>query len=108
MYPAHLKQVLLTGLSIVVLAGAGLPALAQQVGVSSAVNPDANGTPPGAASRQLVIGQEVVHDERINTSTGGQAQLLFLDESAMTVAPNSDITIDNFVYDPDSGKGQLA
>ena len=89
-----------------VLAG---PAVAQQrVGVNSAVNPDANGTPPGAATRRLMIGQEVVYHEHIVTTGAGQTQILFLDESAMTIAPNSDLTIDEFVYNPDSGKGDLA
>src|SRR5205823_13044929 len=41
-------------------------------------------------------------------STGGQTQILFLDQSAMTVGPNSDVTIDQFVYDPNTGAGQLA
>src|SRR5438128_12666650 len=35
-------------------------------------------------------------------------KLLFLDESAMTIGPNSDLTIDQFVYDTKSGTGQLA
>ena len=90
------------------LLGAAGPASAQQVGVNSAVNPDASGTPPGAAAHQLVLGQQVVHDELIKTGPGGQTQILFLDESAMTVGPSSEVTIDNFVYDPNTGKGQLA
>jgi hypothetical protein len=80
----------------------------QKVGVNSAVNPDANGTPPGAAVRRMVVGQDVVHDEHIATGPVGQAQLLFIDESALTVGPGSDMTIDNFVFDPNTGKGQLA
>lgn len=84
------------------------PAIAQRVGVNSAVNPDATGTPPGAESRRLVLGQEVLHDEHIITGPNGQTQILFLDESAMSVGPNSDMTIDNFVYDPKTGNGQLA
>src|SRR5580704_11499575 len=90
------------------LLGTGLPAQAQRVGVNSAVNPDASGTPPGATPHQLVIGQQVVHDELIKTGAGGQTQILFVDESAMTVGPSSEVTIDNFVYDPNTGKGQLA
>jgi len=39
----------------------------QRVGVNSAVNPDATGTPPGAATRQLMLGQEVVYHEHIVT-----------------------------------------
>src|SRR5207245_2214097 len=70
--------------------------------------PDATGTPPGAPIHRLVIGQEVVFNERITTDQAGQTQLLFLDASAMTIGPNSDLTIDQFVYDPKSGTGKLA
>jgi hypothetical protein len=90
------------------LLGAAVPAAAQKVGVNGAVNPDATGIPPGATSRHLVLGQDVVHDEHVTTGKGGQTQILFIDESAMTIGPNSDLTIDNFVYDPSTGKGELA
>jgi hypothetical protein len=94
--------------AIAVLVASLDSALAQRVGVSTAVNPDASGTPPGAAPRQLVIGQDVIHDERITTGPSGQSQLLFIDESAMTIGPSSDLTIDDFVYDPNAGTGKLA
>lgn len=80
----------------------------ERVGVNSAVNPEAQGAPPGQAVRRLVIGQDVIYNEHITTGTEGQTQLLFLDESAMTIGPNSDLTIDQFVYDPKSGAGKLA
>jgi hypothetical protein len=85
------------------------PGTAQErVGVNSAVNPDATGASPGQVARPLVIGQEVVYNERITTAVAGQTQLLFLDESAMSIGPNSDLTIDQFVCDPRSGTGKLA
>ncbi|HZT86401.1 MAG TPA: FecR domain-containing protein [Stellaceae bacterium] len=84
------------------------PGSAQKIGVSSAVNPDVNTTPPGSGMRRLVIGQEVVYNEHITTSANGQTQILFLDESSMTIGPNSDITIDKFVYNPQTGAGQMA
>ena len=94
------------------LLGAGLacpPALAQQrIGVNSAVNPEATGIPPSAPPRRLVLGQEIVFKERINTEASGQTQILFLDQSSMTVGPNSDMLIDEFVYDPSAGTGKLA
>jgi len=55
---------------------------------------------PGAQPRRLVIGQDVIFNERITTTESGQTQLLFLDESSMSIGPNSDITIDQFAYDP--------
>src|SRR5437763_6373350 len=95
--------------SAVVLLLSGASALGQdRVGVNSAVNQQAVGVPPGAGARPLVIGQDVVFNERITTQAAGQTQLLFLDESSMSIGPNSDLTIDQFVYDPRSGTGKLA
>lgn len=97
---------LTTGLLTIFLTN---EAVAQErVGISSAVNQNATGTPPGSSSRPLVIGQDVVFNERIATAVNGQTQLLFVDESALSIGPNSDITIDQFVYDPKSGGGKLA
>ncbi len=101
-----LRVAVVAGLMLV--AGAGGPLAEERVGINSAVNPEATGTPPGAAARKLVIGQDVVFNEHIATAAKGQTQLLFLDQSAMTIGPNSDLTIDQFVYDPKSGTGKLA
>src|SRR5712692_5669563 len=101
-----LRVALVAGLFL--LAGTNAPLAQQRVGVNGAVNPEATGTPPGATPRKLVIGQDVIFNEHITTAENGQTQLMFLDESAMTIGPNSDVTIDQFVYDPKSGTGKLA
>src|SRR6516165_12588580 len=93
------------------MLGMGLtsPAIAQQrIGVSGAVNPEATGIAPSAPPRRLVLGQDIVFNERITTGAEGQTQVLFVDQSAMTVGPNSDMVIDQFVYDPAAGTGKLA
>src|SRR6266446_6823688 len=91
------------------LTGGTSALLAQErVGVNSAVNPEATGAQPGAQPRRLVIGQDVIFNEHITTGAAGQTQLLFLDESSMSIGPNSDLTIDQFVYDPKTGAGKLA
>ncbi|HYM74312.1 MAG TPA: FecR domain-containing protein [Stellaceae bacterium] len=105
---ASRPRVLAAAFAVAALTAAAAPAGAQRVGVNSAVNPDATGIPPGATERKLVLGQEVVFNERIATGPAGQTQVLFLDESAMTVGPNADVTIDQFVYDPNSTQGRLA
>jgi trimeric autotransporter adhesin len=85
------------------------PALAQQrVGIDSAVNPKAMGYPPGAQPRRLVLGQDIVFNERVKTEEGGQTQVLFVDESTLSVGPNANMVIDQFVYDPNAGTGKLA
>ena len=89
-------------------AVAAAPASAQQVGVYGAVNPEASGTPPGATARRLVLGQDVVFNERITTGDVGQTQIIFVDGSTMSIGPNSDLVIDQFVYDPNTSTGRLA
>ncbi len=93
----------------VLLAGAALtsPAAAQQVGTATAVNPLTESTPPGATTVALTVGAHVVHKERIHTTPTGSVQLLFLDKSTLSIAPNTDILIDEFVYDPNSGNGHM-
>ncbi len=105
-------QAMRIGLAILAvgLAGAAVPAIAgdAKVGVAAAVTPDAMGQPQAQPTRTLHVGNDVLHMERIATQGRGQVQLLFIDQSSLTVAPNSDVVIDNFVYDPAAGRGKMA
>jgi hypothetical protein len=83
-------------------------AASQGVGSAAAVKPSSTGTPPGGSARTLEIGTEIVSRERIQTSESGSLQVMFLDKTTMTVGPNSDLLIDEFVYDPGAGSGQFA
>jgi len=85
------------------LALGGSIAQAQQVGTASAVNPAAT-----ANLKTITIGQSITHKERIQTKASGSVQLLFLDKTSMTIGPNSDLTIDEYVYDPNANTGKLA
>ncbi len=78
------------------------------IGTTAAVTTDTTGTPPRMATRNLYIGANVFSRERIETSKSGQAQLLFLDESALTIASDSDVVLDRFVYDPATSAGEIA
>lgn len=95
------------GLALVVLA---LPAsaLAVDIGTVAAVNQEMRGTPPQQAQRVLLLGDEVISNERIETSSDGSGQLLFLDQTTLTVAPNSNLVLDKYVYDPNREAGDVA
>jgi FecR protein len=86
---------------------AAVPAVAQQVGTATAVNPLSESTPPGASTVALTVGSRVVHKERIHTTPTGSVQLLFLDKSTLSIAPNTSILIDEYVYNPNSGQGHM-
>src|SRR6266849_8523050 len=77
------------------------------VGVTGAVNPQAVGQPPAGKIEQLAIGANVVRNEKISTFNKGQVQLIFSDQSTLTLGENSEIVIDEFVYDPNKQAGSM-
>jgi hypothetical protein len=84
-----------------------LPAAAQEVGTTTAVNPTSESTRPGATTQTLTVGARIVHKERIHTTPTGSVQLLFLDKSTLSIAPNTSILIDEYVYNPSSNSGHM-
>ena len=85
----------------------GTVAIAQEIGTTTAVTILTTGQPPGSSARELEIGTDVVANERLVTSQSGRAQLIFQDRSSLTVAPNSDLVLDEYVYDPETKTGKV-
>jgi hypothetical protein len=106
-FPKLSARVALFGLLAAALAAAAPAAAQQRVGVNSAVNAEATGIPPNAPPRRLVVGQPIIFDEHVTTDRVGQTQILFVDESSMSIGPNSDLVIDRFVYNPATGAGGM-
>jgi len=90
------------------LVSFSLPAMAQTVGVASAVSGEPRGTPPAQNERILRVGIDVFSNERVRTGANDRAHLVFNDGSALSVGVNSEVTIDRFVYDPNTRQGDLA
>jgi len=84
------------------------PAHGQTIGTFGSLEPQIDGTPPGAATRRLAVGSNVVADERIVSSANGRGQILFVDQTTITIAPDSDLVLNRFVFDPDRGTGDIA
>ncbi len=97
-----------TVLSALTIAAA-TPAASQdiEIGVAAAINPEVTGTPPSQEQRLLLVGANVFHDERVVTGEKGQTQMLFVDESALTIGPDSEVVLDEFVYDPAAETGTI-
>jgi trimeric autotransporter adhesin len=96
-------------LAAVIAAYSAAPAFAESdsVGVTGAVNPQAVGKAPAGSIEQLAIGANVVRNEKISTFNKGQVQLIFADQSTLTLGENSEIVIDEFVYDPNKQAGNM-
>ncbi len=102
-----LSRSLAVVLILAVMAAVTRPASAQQVGTATAVNPMTESTPPGAGTVNLTVGANIVHKERIRTTPTGSVQLLFVDKSTLSIAPNTNLLIDEYVYDPKSNSGHM-
>lgn len=83
------------------------PALSEKIGVVSSLTPAMTGKAPNAAKRTLRTGADVVMEDQVVTSAKGRAQLLFLDQTTLSIAPSSQITLDSFIYDPGNRGGQI-
>ena len=51
---------------------------------------------------------QIVHNEQIKTTDMGSVQLLFVDRTTLDIGPNSDLVIDNFIYEPAAGAGEIS
>lgn len=94
------------GLTLALSLGAA--SAAQEIGAVGAVNPATVGEPPAAAARQLRIADRVVRNERIFAGPDGLAQIMLADQTTVTVGPNSEIVLDDFIYDPAADSGRIA
>ena len=103
------KKELWVALSALTVAASGADSASGQerAGVAGTVNPSVKGQPQGDKTRVLFVGSDIFRNEVIRTDASGLAHLMFLDQSSLTVAPNSEVVIDRFVYDPDSDTGEL-
>ena len=102
--PARRVAFLLASVAAVALIAATAPAGAQQqVGTAAAVNPRSVG-----GARVLELGSSIIHRERIETSASGSVQVMFVDKTTLNIGPNSNLLIDEFVYDPNAKKGSMA
>lgn len=53
-------------------------------------------------------GDPLVLNARVVTGPNGHAQFLLLDNTVFALGPNSDMVMDDFVYDPDTNAGKMA
>ncbi len=65
----------------------------------------ASGAPVGIA---VASGDVIYLGDRIATGPSAGLQIMLVDETVFTIGPNSAMAIDRFVYDPQTGTGQVA
>ena len=84
----------------------GLATPSPQIGVAASIRPNAEGV-IGANSQTLSSGSELYANETVRTGNLGQADLVFIDNTNLTVGPTSEVLLDEFVYDPTGSSGRV-
>lgn len=79
---------------------------AETVGVTAVITNRVTGG-LGTARRTLGVGDRLVQNENIDTARKSAAQLLFNDETSLTMGPDSSVVLDRFVYDPKRNVGSM-
>ncbi|MCU4121193.1 FecR family protein [Variovorax sp. N23] len=77
---------------------------APRAGVVTAVSA---GAPVTSNAQTLMVGSQVVPGQKFATGPNGQLHLLFLDQSAVTLGPDSELVLETFQFDPATRQGQI-
>lgn len=78
------------------------------IGAAVAVRNQVTGLVQGGQEQPLAAGHRVFVNERISTGANSVAQLMFTDQTTLSVGPRSQVTLDRYVYDPNRSAGDVA
>lgn len=94
-------------IAFAVICGIASPLFAQgRIGVASVVKNEVSGT-VGGQTRVIGRGAQVFQNEVVTTGANSTAQLLFRDQTALTIGADARVILDRFVYDPQSRAGDI-
>lgn len=102
---AVLAASLITGALLPQPARADAPA---QAGTAASIRNDVQQSSTDGTVRALLSGGAVFQNDMVRTGKKGSAELRFLDQTDLKVAPGSEVKIDKFVYDPNRAAGTVA
>jgi hypothetical protein len=89
----------------VMLAGSAAVA-ADKIGVAAAAQNRVEGV-VGGQTTPIRVGTVVYQDQHVRTGAASTAQLLFLDQTSLSVGPSSDVKLDKFIFDPSRSQGNV-
>ena len=67
----------------------------------------AHGAAPQQAFRRAALDLKTFKAERVEATPIGAGQFLLLDQTSLTVWPDSDIVLDAYLYDPETATGEM-
>lgn len=109
MAPADSKDWLFAAVALT--SAVTTPAVAapsDQAGVVTGVLSSTRAAPSGQTNNTTVVLGDVVRaGEAFHTGPDGVIHILFLDQSSITLAPNSSLTVEKFTHDPQTRSGKI-
>jgi|HubBroStandDraft_6_1064221.scaffolds.fasta_scaffold600812_2 hypothetical protein len=97
-------------LTVIVAAGLTLPSTIcfaeGKIGNAITIKNQVEGV-TAAGTQPLATGSEIYSNELVRTGGQSMAQLLFVDNTNLSVGPVSTIRLDEFVYNPNGAKGNV-
>ncbi len=100
--PAGYLRLALVPLALALAVATGSAHAATNIGVAAAVKNDVKG-----AGGTIGVGSKVFQNEVVTTGAESLAQLLFLDETSLSIGPKSQVKLDTFVFNPSRGAGNV-
>ena len=95
-------------LAFVLLIAPLAAAAPMNIGVASAVRGAVKAIAPGAAGRVVETGKPVYSHDKVTTGPEGKLQVLLLDQTSFTMGANSEMELDEFVFDPATNAGKVS
>ena len=56
---------------------------------------------------KLNVGDSIFFGDTISSNEGAKSQLMFIDQTVMTIGSKTELTIDEFIFDPTENTGKL-
>ena len=78
----------------------------QNIGVAAVVQNRVTGE-LGPRERVLARGDRMFRNEKVATGAAGTLNVLFLDETSLSMGPNTTIVLDELVFDPSGSNGRV-
>ena len=100
----HLGAIALFAITTFAWANAHAVQAGVAAGVKGRATIEGNDRPEPKVIRS---GESILTNDTLVTGVGSRMQALLVDETALTLGPNSSLTIDRFVYDPNKGSGEM-
>ena len=87
-------------------AGVDAAVAGQEIGSTTVVIKTVTGAMAGDV-RQLALKDGVHQNEVIETDVSSASEIIFLDDTKISLGPNTRLSLDNFVFDPDPARGKF-